>query len=73
MGKLHSALPREITSPFPHAIYPNYTQKHVITYTHCVVVAFVVVVVVVVVINSITHDITYKLNHVINEDTSEIP
>ena len=31
MAKLHSASPREITSPFPHAIY---AQKHVITYTN---------------------------------------
>ena len=34
MAKLHSASPREITSPFPHEIISNYTQKHVITYTN---------------------------------------
>ena len=31
MAKLHSASPREITSPFTRE---NYTQKHVITYTY---------------------------------------
>ena len=34
MAKLHSASPREITSPFTREIYPYYTQKHVITYTY---------------------------------------
>ena len=34
MAKLYSASPREITSPFPVQLYPNYTQKHVITYTN---------------------------------------
>ena len=31
MAKLHSASPRAIT---PMQLYPNYTQKHVITYTN---------------------------------------
>ena len=45
-AKLHSASPHEITSPFPHAIYPIYTQKHVITYTNIKNQVFELVVVV---------------------------